>query len=39
MLTGGFPFKGIDDKSLFAKIRKGQYSIPDYVSPGAGYLI
>ena len=32
MIVGHFPFKGPDDKTLFAKIQKGAFSIPENLS-------
>ena len=32
MLCGEFPFKGMDDKELFRKIKKGAIEYPGYLS-------
>ena len=39
MLCGKFPFKGIDDKSLFKEIMKGELFFPEYISLGARYFL
>jgi len=35
MICGKQPFKHPDMKMLYAKITKGEYEVPDHVSPGA----
>ncbi|EAS01448.2 Serine/Threonine kinase domain protein (macronuclear) [Tetrahymena thermophila SB210] len=39
MLCGTFPFRGIDDKTLFKEIQRGEAKFPPHVSTGAKYLI
>jgi len=39
LLCGFFPFKGSDDRDLFAKIKKGKYEVPEFVSKGGRSLI
>jgi serine/threonine protein kinase len=39
LLCGTFPFKGIDDKDLYAKIAKGDFVIPEFVSEHAQSLL
>jgi len=39
LLCGTFPFKGLDDKDLYAKIAKGEFVIPEFVSDHAQSLL
>ncbi|KAL8172883.1 UNVERIFIED_CONTAM: Tribbles 2 [Gekko kuhli] len=39
MLVGRYPFHDIEPSSLFSKIRRGQFSIPETLSPKAKCLI
>lgn len=39
LLVGRYPFHDSDPSSLFSKIRRGQFCIPDHVSPKARCLI
>jgi MAP/microtubule affinity-regulating kinase len=39
LLTGKFPFRAANNKELFAKIMRGQYQIPDDLSPEVRVLI
>ncbi|KAE8599630.1 hypothetical protein XENTR_v10017265 [Xenopus tropicalis] len=39
LLVGRYPFHDSDPSALFSKIRRGQYCIPDHVSPKARCLI
>lgn len=39
MLVGTFPFKAADDKTLYFKIRSGNYDLPNHVSVGAKQLL
>ncbi|KYO45169.1 tribbles-like protein 1 isoform B [Alligator mississippiensis] len=39
LLVGRYPFHDSDPSTLFSKIRRGQFCIPDYVSPKARCLI
>jgi MAP/microtubule affinity-regulating kinase len=39
MLAGLFPFKGVNDRDLYAKIRRGMFHIPDCVPSNAKALI
>ncbi|KAG8441641.1 hypothetical protein GDO86_010719 [Hymenochirus boettgeri] len=39
LLVGRYPFHDSDPSSLFSKIRRGQYCIPEHVSPKARCLI
>ncbi len=36
---GHFPFKGPDDKTLFRKIKLGDYTEPTHLTEGAKHLI
>ncbi|KFV17260.1 Tribbles 1, partial [Tauraco erythrolophus] len=38
-LVGRYPFHDSDPSTLFSKIRRGQFCIPDHVSPKARCLI
>ncbi|KAF7657640.1 hypothetical protein LDENG_00023560 [Lucifuga dentata] len=39
MLIGRYPFQDIKPSALFAKIRQGAFSLPDWLSPQARCLI
>lgn len=39
LLVGRYPFHDSDPSTLFSKIRRGQFCIPDHVSPKARCLI
>ncbi|EAR86254.2 Serine/Threonine kinase domain protein (macronuclear) [Tetrahymena thermophila SB210] len=39
MLVGTFPFKAADDKTLYFKIRNGNYDLPPHVSVGARQIL
>lgn len=39
MLVGRYPFHGAEHSGLFAKIRRGQFSLPDHLSSRAKCLI
>nr|XP_032808773.1 tribbles homolog 2-like [Petromyzon marinus] len=39
MLVGRYPFHDAEPAALFQKIRRGQFSVPDWVSPRARCLI
>lgn len=39
MFCGRFPFKGRDDRDLYRRIQKGNYSVPDHVPHGAQLLL
>lgn len=39
MLVGRYPFNDVDHSSLFAKISRGQFNVPDTLSPRAKCLI
>lgn len=39
MLVGRYPFNDVEHASLFAKISRGQFSVPESVSPRARCLI
>ncbi|CAH2285904.1 tribbles homolog 1 [Pelobates cultripes] len=39
LLVGRYPFHDADPSTLFSKIRRGQYCIPDHISPKARCLI
>lgn len=39
MLVGRYPFHDIEPSSLFSKIRRGQFNIPETLSPKAKCLI
>ncbi|XP_075438227.1 tribbles homolog 1 [Ascaphus truei] len=39
LLVGRYPFHDSDPSTLFSKIRRGQYCIPDHISPKARCLI
>jgi serine/threonine protein kinase len=39
MLTGQFPFKGVNEKDLFAKIARGMFRIPETIDFEAKRLI
>lgn len=39
LLVGRYPFHDSDPTALFSKIRRGQFCIPDHVSPKARCLI
>ena len=39
LLTGNFPFKGVNEKDLFSKIGRCMYHIPETVEAGGKNLI
>lgn len=39
MLCGTFPFKGLDDKTLYKVIQLGEVKFPAFISTEAKYLI
>lgn len=39
MLVGQFPFKAPDEKKLYQKIQKNDFTVPNFVSAGAQHLI
>lgn len=39
LLVGRYPFHDSDPSALFSKIRRGQFCVPDHVSPKARCLI
>ncbi len=39
MLCGAFPFKGSSDKELYRRITRGQFVLPDHLSPMSKALI
>lgn len=39
LLVGRYPFHDSDPTALFSKIRRGQFCIPDHISPKARCLI
>lgn len=39
MLTGGFPFKGVNEKDLYSKVCRGMFRIPETLDYEAKRLI
>mmetsp|Transcript_34402 Transcript_34402/g.31107 ORF Transcript_34402/g.31107 Transcript_34402/m.31107 type:complete len:102 (-) Transcript_34402:84-389(-) len=39
LLAGHFPFRGYDDRDLFAKIKRGKFNIPTIVTEDAANLL
>ena len=39
MLTGTFPFRGNSESELYARIQRGNFTVPDYLSREAKKVI
>mmetsp|Transcript_29809 Transcript_29809/g.27292 ORF Transcript_29809/g.27292 Transcript_29809/m.27292 type:complete len:103 (+) Transcript_29809:1141-1449(+) len=39
LLCGHFPFRGYDDRDLYAKIKKGKFDLPNHISPCAKNIL
>ena len=39
LLTGKFPFRGVNEKDLYSKINRCMFHIPETVEPGGKALI